>query len=527
MAQQDLELSQDPIRVLLVDPDPVLRRLVRHALDERFVVEEQTDGFDALDVYLEQRFDVVVMGERLGSCDAQRVVDYIRGQANDSRTFLLVLLWDLSPSGEFALLHAGANDCLRMPFHREIVRSRMEVALRHIRMTQQLEQAYMRIETQMRTVAALQKKLVPASGLDVPGFRVRHLYEPSGLASGDYYDCLTLPSGEVRVVVADVSGHGARAAFVMAMVRTVVRAGTARGASIERILAATNTQLLETVGDEPDFVTIFLADINPTQGQLRYLNAGHCPGLVRVGDQVLHLPALTPMLGFFPLEFCAKECSFPPGSGLFLYTDGLYEWEIEPGQQLGIDRFLELATAVVQEPMVYLDALMRRLEETGEMPPVFTDDLTALWVESDAAWQAFTLRTMATPRQVRELVRHAVHGVGMPPEMAAAVELALVEACANVVRHAYGDAGGEVEVRVAVVPGALVRFQVVDWGRSFDPPERWGLPEENVTSGRGLFLIHTLMDQVHYGRLEGANVLTLEKRWEAVDAGTERRPPRN
>lgn len=518
---QTCEPSRQQIRVMLVDSDPVLRRLVRHALDDRFVLEERTDGFDALDAYLERRFDVFVIGERLGSCHAQRVVDYIRGQANDSRTFILVLLWDLSPAGEFALLHAGANDCLRLPFHREIFCSRMEVALRHIRMTQQLEQAYTRIEAQMRTVAALQKKLVPASGLEVPGFRVRHLYEPSGLASGDYYDCLLLPSGEVRVVVADVSGHGARAAFVMAMVRTVVRAGSARGADLEYLLRVTNTQLLETVGDEPDFVTVFLADIDPTQGRLRYVNAGHCPGLVRVGDRVEPLPALTPMLGFFPLEFCVQERPFPPGSGLLLYTDGLYEWEVAPGEQLGVDRFVDLATEVVCQSPVYLDELMHRLEVAGEMPPVFADDLTALWVESEPVWRSATLRAAATPRDARQVVRQAVAlAAEMPADMAAAVELALVEACANVVRHAYGEDGGTVEMRVALAPGCLVRFQVVDWGQPFDPPERWGLPDEHSTSGRGLFLIHTLMDRVHYGRLGGANVLTLEKRWEDVHAGT-------
>ncbi|BDV00627.1 hypothetical protein TDMWS_07120 [Thermodesulfomicrobium sp. WS] len=506
-----------PVRVMVVDRDPVLRRLVRHALDARFTLAETQDGFDALDAYLEERFDIMVIGERLGSCDARQVVEYIRGQANDSRTFIVVFFWDLSPVGEFALLHAGANECLRLPFYREVFRARMEVALRHIRMTQQLEQAYMRIEAQMRTVAALQKKLVPSLAQEVPGFRVRHLYQPSGLASGDYYDCLSLPSGGVRVVMADVSGHGARAAFIMAMVRTVVRAGTARGASIEYILATTNTQLLETVGDESDFVTIFLADVDPTLGQLRFANAGHCPGLLRVGARVEPLGASTPMLGFFPLEFRVEERPFPPGSGLLLYTDGLYEWEMASGEQLGVERFVELASEVICEPTVYLDALMHRLEEAGEISPVFTDDLTALWVETDPAWRSVVFRTQAAPAEVRQVVRRAMEWTAqMPPEMRAAVELAMVEACANVVRYAYGEEGGVLELRVAVAPGSLVRFQVVDHGRPFDPPERWGLPEATSTSGRGLFLIHTLMDRVHYGRVEGANVLTLEKRWEGA-----------
>ena len=60
-----------PVRVMVVDRDPVLRRLVRHALDARFILAETQDGFDALDAYLEERFDIMVIGERLGSCDAR------------------------------------------------------------------------------------------------------------------------------------------------------------------------------------------------------------------------------------------------------------------------------------------------------------------------------------------------------------------------------------------------------------------------------------------------------------------------
>jgi sigma-B regulation protein RsbU (phosphoserine phosphatase) len=508
--------SGEPVRVLVVDSDPILRRLIRSALGGCFVVEERNDGFDALDRYLEGPLDILVVGERPGSCAPQRVVEYIRDQANDQWLFILVLFWDLSPSQEFDLLHAGANDCLRLPFHREIFRARMEVALRHIRMTQQLEAAYQRIESQMRTVAELQKKLVPVSGLDVPGFRIRHLYEPSGLASGDYYDWMLLPSGEVRIVVADVSGHGARAAFVMAMVRTVVRAASARGADIESVLKITNTQLLETVGNEPDFVTILLADIDACRQRLRFTNAGHCPGLVRIGETVQSLGAATPMLGFFPLEFAAQELPFPPGSGLLLYTDGLYEWEVDVGKQLGVDRFMGLAEDVIRQKSVFLDDLMRRLESVGQMAPVFADDLTALWVETDGDWRSATLRSQSGPTQVRAMVRDAVAVAQLPGEMAPQVELVLVEACANVVRHAYGEAGGWVEIRVAVLPGRMVRFQVVDWGQPFDPPERWGLPEDQSTSGRGLFLIHALMDRVHYGRWEGANVLTVEKHWEDI-----------
>lgn len=97
------------------------------------------------------------------------------------------------------------------------------------------------------------------------------------------------------------------------------------------------------------------------------------------------------------------------------------------------------------------------------------------------------------------------------------VQLALVEAVTNVIRHAYdGQPGQEVEVTVSLQPPCL-SFQVKDTGQplpalkpkalKFDPGDVQHLPE----GGMGLGIVHHVMDRVEYRRVGETNILTMDK----------------
>ncbi len=141
------------------------------------------------------------------------------------------------------------------------------------------------------------------------------------------------------------------------------------------------------------------------------------------------------------------------------------------------------------------------------------------------------LRVDATLRSVR-LLAAAARGVlaewAVPEEKASLLELALVEAATNVVRHAYrGAPGHEIRVRLTRDAGTVV-LAVADRGRSFDPskvppppapdpadPKTW--PE----GGMGLALIRASCDEVTYASEAGENVLSLTLRLPAA-GGRER-----
>jgi serine/threonine-protein kinase RsbW len=97
------------------------------------------------------------------------------------------------------------------------------------------------------------------------------------------------------------------------------------------------------------------------------------------------------------------------------------------------------------------------------------------------------------------------------------IQIAVDEACANVVHHAYGGKGhGDMEIACCKDRQAFV-IHLRDWGQSFEPeaigdPDVLAPLEERTLGGLGLFLIRQYMDKVHFSfDLEQGNKLTMTK----------------
>lgn len=130
---------------------------------------------------------------------------------------------------------------------------------------------------------------------------------------------------------------------------------------------------------------------------------------------------------------------------------------------------------------------------------------------SEALERTFTLHVPSSTEHlvlIREFVTSIATRAGLDQTDVAKLELAVDEACANVIEHAYQhDASKEVTVR-AIVDDEALRIHVVDTGRGFDPmsvkqPDLQTLIAERRTGGLGLRVIKSLMDEVHYEIIPG------------------------
>jgi serine/threonine-protein kinase RsbW len=96
---------------------------------------------------------------------------------------------------------------------------------------------------------------------------------------------------------------------------------------------------------------------------------------------------------------------------------------------------------------------------------------------------------------VRRLLRCALTILHVDRQSGTDLEIALTEACANVVKHAAGADRFEVHLDVAEDRCAI---DVLDNGSGFDPDADDGdaSPAADSERGRGLFLIKALSDNV-------------------------------
>jgi anti-sigma regulatory factor (Ser/Thr protein kinase) len=102
---------------------------------------------------------------------------------------------------------------------------------------------------------------------------------------------------------------------------------------------------------------------------------------------------------------------------------------------------------------------------------------------------------------------------GLPEESSQGVTLAVDEALANIIRHAYKNRyDRQIELNCQA-GNDQIEFTLLDQGEPPDPARICGQPLDDVSlSGRGTHLIKMMMDEVTYECVPGGNQLTLIKR---------------
>jgi sigma-B regulation protein RsbU (phosphoserine phosphatase) len=211
--------------------------------------------------------------------------------------------------------------------------------------------AYDAVDFELRTVADIQKALLPTGTPTVPGLDVAAHLQSAKRAGGDYYDFFELPGGKLGVLVADASGHGAPAAVLMAMTHSITHSRAEPPTRPGKLLAHLNAHLgRRYTRPTGSFVTAFYAVFDPVNGTLTYSSAGHTPPRLRRGADgslaVLNRAQKLP-LGIKPGEsYPEQTVPLRPGDQVVLFTDGVIEAVSTDGDVFGTDPIDEaLATS--------------------------------------------------------------------------------------------------------------------------------------------------------------------------------------
>jgi len=109
---------------------------------------------------------------------------------------------------------------------------------------------------------------------------------------------------------------------------------------------------------------------------------------------------------------------------------------------------------------------------------------------------------------VREFVNSAVGEVSIPQDIAGDIVLAVDEACTNIIKHAYQySPDGDIKIKLTYSDKKIV-VEITDHGASFHPdavpkPDLKKYFEEKRVGGLGMYLMKSLMDDIHYKSIPG------------------------
>jgi serine phosphatase RsbU (regulator of sigma subunit) len=199
-----------------------------------------------------------------------------------------------------------------------------------------------RLARELALARDVQRRLVPEQLPAVRGASLSARMTSAHEVCGDYYDVADLGGECIGLLVADVAGKGAVAAFHMAQLKGIFQASAALSRSPGAFLARANEALRPSLGPR-SFVSAVYAVLDPIAGTLTVARAGHCPAvLVRDGTAwPLRAPGLGLGLDAGPLfrkTLVEQVIPLHPGDVVAMYTDGLVEARDTEGAEFGYDR---------------------------------------------------------------------------------------------------------------------------------------------------------------------------------------------
>lgn len=238
-----------------------------------------------------------------------------------------------------------------------------------------------RVKNELELAAEMQAILLPNKLPKNKNFEVSSVYRAHQQVGGDYYDFLELNEDESMFCMADVSGKGVSAAFLMANFQAYLRAIFAyRRTSLKEIVIELNNRVMDSAMGEK-YITLFIATYNCKTRKLQYINCGHNPPVLADSKgytQLLKLGCIG--LGMFEElpNIAMGELELVHHSTIVCYTDGLVETENANGEEFGLER---LEKAVLSNYELSVSDLNKTIlqwlnDYKGEM--LYMDDLAVL-----------------------------------------------------------------------------------------------------------------------------------------------------
>jgi serine phosphatase RsbU (regulator of sigma subunit) len=226
-----------------------------------------------------------------------------------------------------------------------------------------------RLERELDVAREIQKKILPDKEPAYDNLQISSVFIPAFEVGGDYYDFFELENKKLGFVIADVSGKGISAAFVMAEVKGIFESLSKTTERPKDILISAN-EILKNTLDSKTFVSAAFGIIDLQKEKLCIARAGHCPVLLLRNKETLQIKPSGIGLGLIETESFEEnmeefEIELKNDDTIVLYTDGITEAKNDKLEDFGEAYFkdillessdfsaLELSNKIIKEVTLF------------------------------------------------------------------------------------------------------------------------------------------------------------------------------
>jgi len=201
------------------------------------------------------------------------------------------------------------------------------------------------LKNDLEIARGIQQAMLPKAAYRSAGVEAFGMTRPANTVGGDFYDVIPLANGRVLLALGDVAGKGSPAALLMALLLAMLRTLVDEGIESAALMSRLNLQIVKHTPPSR-FITLFIATLNPSTGELVYVNAGQNPPLVRrISGRYERLHDGGIALGMFDHATYVSGCTIlGPGDVLVMYSDGVTEAEDGDGRpfdEMGLQRVVD------------------------------------------------------------------------------------------------------------------------------------------------------------------------------------------
>ncbi len=391
-----------PEKILIVDDSSVNRKLLVGILKKEghdFI--EAVDGEEAVELARREMLDLILLDVVMPNKDGYETCSELKDDDCTCQIPILFLSTLAETEKKIKGLDVGGSDYVTKPFDRGEVMARVRAQLKIrsltrelIRANEELLRTQKSLDDNLKAGAEIQKSLLPKTALDTEVMDVAWRFMPCGRMGGDIFNIFRLDENHWAIYMLDVSGHGVPAAMVAVTASQLLQPGT--GYLPKRFqdppphyqIAPPADVLNELNREFPvdrfeKYITMSYLVLNTKNGTLRYSTAAHPPPLLLQRDGTLKLleegGTIIGREGMLTFNGGEKQLCF--GDKLFLYTDGIVEYQDKCGEFYGEDRFYIELQRLRNEPISkMIDGVIDSMTSFGNNTEP-QDDISLLGLE--------------------------------------------------------------------------------------------------------------------------------------------------
>jgi sigma-B regulation protein RsbU (phosphoserine phosphatase) len=251
----------------------------------------------------------------------------------------------------------------------------------HARLLEE-EQAYIRVQEELRLAYDIQTNLLPEKPPEINGYDIAGRSIPAKVVGGDYFDFIPMDNNRLAFCLGDVSGKGMPAALLMANLQATVRGQILLNASTSDCLEHSNMLLFQNTSPDK-FASFFLGILDTNSHQMFYSNAGHnYPLLFSKEKKLKRLESAGIVLGCLEsFDFQAEQLTLSPGDLFLVYSDGIIEAFNAQEEEFGEERLNRIILENWNDPSEkLLENILQAVSKfTGDAPQ--TDDITLIIIK--------------------------------------------------------------------------------------------------------------------------------------------------